>query len=393
MSNYSFERHSWKIESHKSYKILNVYLKTRSNVVTRFIIESMLFYEHKDREGFIDEIVDKGAFISSEPCYGERVRSDVNKELYVRAEYYPGALKALPKAKKFKTRTSEFIKAIDHHSLLTYRPFDCDDDYLTKSTTLIEYEGQKYLFKGAEDLSSAPFIYQEFQTLWRLNHPSIIPSSKLLVKPEEDSNRVLGFLLQYYPHENLREFVFKLRSNGDVPSSLFCKWAVQLAQVFHHLLYTKRFSYQNIKPENCVMNEKKNLILIDFEHGSRCRSRFRAPEIDRYHDIAALSNTAQEQAKVFSMRRTLWVVWEITSTNKYPERREDEEYRETIFTENTASVPQSWKDMILQCVDENPDNRPSLTDISEHFEKESQSFKQKSRFNRDPYFLRERKWS
>jgi len=125
----------------------------------------MLFYKHKDREGFIDEIVDKDAFISSESCYDERLRFDVNKELYVRAEYYFEALKALLKAKKFKTRTSEFIKAIDHHSLLTYRSFDCDDDYLTKSTILIEYEEQKYLFKETEDLSSASFIYQEFQTL------------------------------------------------------------------------------------------------------------------------------------------------------------------------------------------------------------------------------------
>lgn len=393
MSNYLFKRHSWKIESHKSYKILNVYLKTRSNVVTRFIIESMLFYEHKDREGFIDEIVDKDAFISSEPCYDERLRFDVNKELYVRAEYYFEALKALLKAKKFKTRTSEFIKAIDHHSLLTYRSFDCDDDYLTKSTILIEYEEQKYLFKETEDLSSASFIYQEFQTLWCLNHSSIILSSKLLVKSEEDSNRVLEFLLQYYSHENLREFVFKLRSNNDVSSFFFCKWVVQLAQVFHHLLYMKRFFYQNIKLENCVVNEKKNLILIDFEHDSRCKSRFRASKIDKYHDIAALLNTTQEQTKVFSMKRTLWVVWEITSINKYLKKRENEEYCKTIFTENTASVSQSWKDMILQCVDENSDNRSSLTNIFEHFKKKSQSFKQKLRFNRDLYFLRERKWS
>lgn len=103
MSNYSFERHSWKIESHESYTILNVYRKTRSNVVTRFIIERMLLNRHEDREGFIDEIVDKGASISSGPCYGRRVRFDVNKGLYVRAEYYLGALKALSKAKKFKT--------------------------------------------------------------------------------------------------------------------------------------------------------------------------------------------------------------------------------------------------------------------------------------------------
>lgn len=103
MLNYLFERHFWKIESHKIYKILNVYLKTHSNVVTRFIIESMLFYKHKDQEDFIDKIVNKDAFISFGPCYSKRVRFDVNKELYVRTKYYSKALKALSKAKKFKT--------------------------------------------------------------------------------------------------------------------------------------------------------------------------------------------------------------------------------------------------------------------------------------------------
>jgi len=101
----------------------------------------MLFYKHKDREGFINKIVDKGAFISSGPYYSRRVRSDINKELYVRVEYYLGVLKALSKVKKFKTRTSGFIKVIDHYSLLTYRPFDYSDDYLTESTALVKYEG------------------------------------------------------------------------------------------------------------------------------------------------------------------------------------------------------------------------------------------------------------
>jgi len=63
----------------------------------------MLLNRHEDQEDFIDEIVNKGAFISSRSCYGERIRFDVNKGLYVRAKYYLEALKALSKAKKFKT--------------------------------------------------------------------------------------------------------------------------------------------------------------------------------------------------------------------------------------------------------------------------------------------------
>lgn len=368
---------------------MNVYRKTRSNVATRFIIESILFDRHKRREGFINEIVEKGAPFPYGPCCGGRIKFDVNKGLYVRSEYYPGVLQALPKAQKFETRESGSIKAV-YQGLLVCRRFGSDDDYLTESTAVVEYEGQQYVFKGPEDLSGAPFLYREFRTLWCLDHPSIIPPPKVLVKPLEDSDRVLGFLLKYYPHGNLRDYIFKLRSKEDVPLSSFCKWAIQLAQVFHYLLYTKRFSYRNIKPENCVVNEKKNLILIDFEPAV-CRSRFRAPEIDGYHDTSALSYTAQEQATVFSVGRTLWVVWEITSTNKYPEGREDEEYREVSFTEAIAAVPQRWKDMILRCVDPIPNNRPSFTEISNLFEKESRSFKQQPKFNRDPYLLRERK--
>ena len=384
--NYSFKTHPWEFEANKSFEILNVYRKTRSNVANRFIIESTLFDRHKRREGFINEIVQRGASIASGPCYGGRVKFDVNKGLYVRSEYYPGVLKALPQAQRFETQTGEPIKAIDH-SLLDCRRFDSDDDYLTESTALVRYEGQRYVFKGAENLSDAPLIYKEFRTLRRLNHPFIMSPSNLLVKPDKDSNRVLGFLLKYHPHGNLREYVFKLRSKNDIPLSLFCKWAVQLAQAFQHLLYTERFFYQNIKPENCVVDEEKNLVLIDFEHGSQCRSEFRAPEVVLYHD-----HKAEEKATVFSVARTLWVVWEVMSTNKYPERGKHGEYCKTIFTETTAAVPQGWKDMILQCVDPIPNKRPSLQEIFKLFEKESESF-EKPKFTRDPYLLRKRKRS
>lgn len=129
--------------------------------MARFIIKSNLFNTHRFREGFVKEILEKGASCSFEPCCGGRVRFDVNKGLYVHAEYYPRVLKALPKAQKFEIQTDEPIKVIDH-SLLKYLR---SDSYFTKSTALVQYEGQQYIFKGPEDLSYAPFIYREFREL------------------------------------------------------------------------------------------------------------------------------------------------------------------------------------------------------------------------------------
>lgn len=179
--NYSFETHPWKVKADKRFLILNVYRKTRSNVVKRLIVESILSDEHKGQEGFIAEIVQRGASIVSGPCWSGRVKFDDDKGLYVLPKFCPGVLKALPKAQNFKTLTGEAIEVIDH-SLLDYHDVDSNDDYLTESTALVRYEGQRYVFKGAENLSDAPFIYQEFRTLGSLNHPFIICCKCFLIK-------------------------------------------------------------------------------------------------------------------------------------------------------------------------------------------------------------------
>jgi len=370
--NYSWKTCPWDVKGNKSYQILKVYRKPRPSAVARFLIDSKLLNTYKSRQGFVDEILERGACIPFGPCCGGRVKFDVDKGLYVHAECYPGVSKALPKAQEFGILTDKPIKVIDH-SLLRYHRSDL---YLTESTVLVSYEGQRYIFKGPENLSYAPFIYREFQALWHLDHPHIIPPPKILVKPFADSDRVLGFLLPYYPHENLREYVFKLRCKNKGPLSLLYKWAVQLSQVFHHLLYKKRILYLNIKPENCVVDKNENLITIDFEHGAYCRPEFRAPEMSGWHKTKTMSDTAQEKGTVFSVGRILWVIWKITPTNKYPEIGKDEEDSKTIFAGNTTAGQQRIQEMILQCVDPVPENRPSLIEISTFFEKEYGRFKQ-----------------
>ena len=123
--------------------------------------------------------------------------------------------------------------------------------------------------------------------------------------------------------------------------------------------------YENVKLENRVVNKNENLLLIDFEHRSSCREKFRAPEADR-RDIAERLKEAQEMATIFSVAKTLTIVWKTTSTDKYPENRD----KRTCFTAATEAVPHRWKGFILQCMKPDPNRRRPLTKLFSFFDNE-----------------------
>jgi len=356
-------------ETYQDYVVFTIYRKAQSKDWDTYVLEKDLFEAYQgEEEKFIHNMATMGASFAPRPGLGKclRVRnSDRSKFLTMKWEFWPGLQNRLPKVLDLMNiclrplLESVPLSSLKHH--------DFGSNYLTRSTALVEYEGQYYIAKGPEDPSGVPYLAEEYGRLWSLDHPSIIPRPERVVKPSRDSSRVLAFLLKYYPNGNLRQYAIRVRSSGDIRLPLFCKWAVQLANALHFLHHERNLDYENIKPENCVVDEEENIKLIDFVPHHGCNKYVRAPELT---GRSMGEGVAREVAMIFALGRTLWMVWEATSENGHPEIGDHDTVRETKFTEATAAVPLQWKQRILQCVDTDPDKRPKLAEISGFFEKE-----------------------
>ena len=72
----------------------------------------------------------------------------------------------------------------------------------------------------------------------------------------------------------------------------------------------------------------------------------------------------------FLLEKTMWMIWETTPANRFPERVESSYPYQTEFSEATANVPHNWKEIISQCVVKDPKERPRFENITKFFEEE-----------------------
>ncbi|KAF8242079.1 hypothetical protein K440DRAFT_640191 [Wilcoxina mikolae CBS 423.85] len=127
----------------------------------------------------------------------------------------------------------------------------------------MKYQNRFFIAKGTLEPEDIESVFEEVKILQALpRHPSIIPPPSALITIDKC---MCGYLLEYYPLGNIRDYCLRKRTNGQLPPlGLLRKWAVQLASVLHHLLYIANFIYNDIKPDNFVIDSEENLILIDF---------------------------------------------------------------------------------------------------------------------------------
>ena len=159
--------------------------------------------------------------------------------------------------------------------------------YLTHATALVAYNGKDYIAKSPENPKRAGDLVKEVRILKSLQHNFIISPPRYLV---ERFGLIVGFLLEYHSNGNVRDYTIKQREKGLLDPELFRKWFLQFAIALRYLL-KKGVKYENIKPENCVVNDAKELILIDFashahsnEYSTRELLKFSidVPFIDRW---------------------------------------------------------------------------------------------------------------
>lgn len=259
--------------TYKDYKVYKV--KRKHDSLARFIVKAKDLRRWR-QDDFVNAIEETYASKTIRHGFGLclRLRYSVGeRKIVVKQEFWPRLEQALPKANLFHRTPSEAISM----ELL----YDCNfaAGYQTERTALVAYDGKLYIAKAPEDTNDAPCLVTEFHLLHSLKHPHIIPPPQHVIKPSDTSDRIIAYLLEYYPNENLQEYALKLWGQDVVRLGVFRGWAAQITDVLQYLLYVGTHRYANIKPENCVVDDDKNLIMIDFGKTTACNEYSRAPEV------------------------------------------------------------------------------------------------------------------
>lgn len=372
---------------YENYQVFEILIPKHSLILpTRFVVKNDLVedYTEQDLKEFVLQLGSIGA--AEKVCYGFgcclHVQRDKGQWTMCQG-YWPDLWKNLSKIEECSGNTIPITSLLPGTCTMIESP--------THSTVLVEFKGETFIAKLPEDGKSADKMMQEVKTLRSLQHDSIISLPRFLVR---DSNRIVAFLLKYYPNGNLRDYMSKLRYKGPLHPDLFRKWFFQYTRALRYL-HEQEVDYQNIKPKNCVVNDNKNLILINFT-SKACYIKYgRASEVFRRNTVRKAEDgiginyrphpfqyhidqgsslpglyaplhwpkNAREKAAVFSLARVFWIVSECVPSNKFPERDGSGFLYSTIFTDASANLPQQWKDLILRCVELNPNERPSLGEI------------------------------
>jgi hypothetical protein len=188
--------------------------KHSPNLPTRFVVKNDLVEDYTDLKEFVLQLGSIGA--AEEFCHGFGCCLHVQKDKRqwtMCQGYWPDQWKNLPKIKERSGNTIPITSLLHGTRTMIESP--------TQSTALIEFEGETFIAKSPEDDKSTDKIMREAETLQSLQHGSIISPSRFFAR---DSNRIVAFLLKYYPNGNLRDYTSKLRYKGSLHPDLFRKW-------------------------------------------------------------------------------------------------------------------------------------------------------------------------
>lgn len=254
-------------------------------------------------------------------------------------------------------------------------------------------------FKHQKDV-----CYHEIRTVASLpSHPNIIPppTTFVTVRNIKDAQQVLicGTLYPFMKCGTLDDQV-QQADFWKARLSLNCKarWCFQMASAIAHTHFVAHTFHMNIKPANFIVNDKKDLILIDWEQ-SGAPPYTLAPEADGTWDVKHTREEedsaepklvyekyrgpyrenlawgepkwnvfpiwrdsyprALEAAEVFSLGRTMWMILEQVAQIDV-ENIEDFDW--------SKDIPDDWRSVVDRCLDTDPNKRIGLSELVDFWE-------------------------
>ncbi|KAI9818737.1 MAG: hypothetical protein M1826_001325 [Phylliscum demangeonii] len=281
----------------------------------------------------------------------------------IRPRFRPGLLPMLMHVVDFRKTAAKNVIPL---SALEIRQSSAD--YLTERTALVSYQGTLFIAKGVARINDIKALYKECRLLGIMSHPNIIKAPTHVVTGDGRPDLVLAVLLEYHPRGNLMAYAVQVLAQGRRRLHLLRRWAIQFAAALDHVHAVAAHKYENIKPENAVVDEQENLILIDFVEKEACSWYGTAPEVHKNDPKrrwipSSFSPADREKAMVYSLGRALWMIWEGYERNF--------DYRYMYFTEETTDVPAGWKSFLRTFTALRPAERPSFKEIIAFFEHQS----------------------
>ena len=300
----------------------------------------------------------------------------------------------------------------------------------TDSKTTYVYKGlsfRLFLEQGAGFGDERQAFYHELGLIYSLpRHPNVVSPPNFLVttkipildtsSPTKSKTYVCGALYLYLRRESLQEALNKSNATGErLPLILKAKWARQIASALAATHVSCQY-HMDLKPSNILLDDDENAVLIDWEQ-SGASPFFMAPEADGSWDVkierlqpdgngvsqdsaetpklmyqkhtgAPRENhwkwprwnifpiwqiecpAALRAAEVYSLGRTLWVIFEQVSQVYSVGDGNDFTPGPISWGLRTADIPSHWKDFVNECVDPNPNFRPDLDTAVSFWEQE-----------------------
>ncbi|KAL8938581.1 MAG: hypothetical protein Q9211_003148 [Gyalolechia sp. 1 TL-2023] len=257
-------------------------------------------------------------------------------------------------------------------------------------------------------------------------HPNIVSPPNFLVitkiptldtsSPTNSKTYVCGAMYLYLRRGSLQEALDQSDAARErLPLILKAKWARQIASALAATHISCQY-HMDLKPSNVLLDDNGNAVLIDWEQSGASPFSV-APEADGSWDVeierlqpdgngllqdgaetpklmyrkytgAPRENhwtwpkwnifpiwqtecpAALRAAEVYSLGRTLWVIFEQVNQVDLSGDRNDFTSGPISWGLRTDDIPSHWKDFVNECVDHNPNVRPDLDTVVSFWEQE-----------------------
>lgn len=244
-------------------------------------------------------------------------------------------------------------------------------------------------------------------------HPNIQSPPKILVSVRSPTKRqeptLVGHLSTFYAKGDLGAHIETMNKNSErITLQQNAIWCHQMSLAIAHTHRTIHTYHMDIKPGNFIVDDNNSLILIDWEQSGAPATTL-APEADGTWDVEEQRFTSKlvytkytgpprrnmpegggqqsfhiwnvfpewhvscpralELAEVFALGRTMWML--LSQTDDDFEEVEHPNDAKISWGHRKEELPRHWIETVERCMDEDPNNRPSLVDLVEFWQAEA----------------------
>lgn len=279
-------------------------------------------------------------------------------------------------------------------------------------------DGESYVYKGlsfclfleGETIydSERETFHRELKTIYSLpSHLNLQRTPSFLVTTGSphvgEEGRVLcGTLYPFFERQSLQEVINQSNeSHTSLPLVEKAKWAFQITSAMAAVHSSGQY-HMDLKPSNMLLNNENNVVVIDWE---QCGASpfFLAPEGGGLWDVEVVANSetyeaqkakttmiyrkfigplpdncgtwpkrnvfqlwqrecprALEAAEVYSVGKSLWVIFEQKNEEDWVYNRKHPEETAVEWTRGSDGVPGAWKDFVSRCISVDPNERPTF---------------------------------